>query len=69
MSFGNLLQDHDEDALDCAGCEEHFGGCSCGGVVHCEYQEAPKRDRKSGCTVIEVILVLECDRCDEYEIQ
>jgi len=67
MSLGNVIQNHDDGEIDCPGCEEQWGFCSCGGVVHCEYQETfRKEDDKY---VPSALLVLECDRCDEYEVE
>ena len=77
--LANLTGDHEEGELACYGCDEQFGGCACGGVIHCGYEETfvPKVDvngvpiKKDGKYIPErkVVLTLECDRCDEYEVQ
>lgn len=61
--FGNLLQDHEEGEIDCPSCEEQFGFCSCGGIIHCEYQEAWSIEGPTN------VKILECDRCDDYETE
>ena len=63
----NVVADHEEGEIACPSCEEQFGPCSCGGIVHCEYQ--PTIGRFGGAIITEALLVLECDRCDEYEIE
>ena len=67
--LSNLVHDHEEDELGCHWCEEQWGQCSCGGVIHCEYQAVFRRDRRTGNLIPVAALVLECDRCDEYEVQ
>lgn len=67
MGFGNLVGNHEPGEIDCPGCDEQWGFCSCGGVIHCEYQEVWA---SRGVTAYSKgILVLECDRCDEYEVE
>lgn len=75
--LANLVQNHDEGELDCAGCQEQFGPCSCGGAIHCEYQETFRRaviknivtGKETVSHVVHAIIVLECDRCDSYEVE
>lgn len=65
--LANLLKNHEDGELACPSCEEQFGGCSCGGAIHAEYQEIFKKVQ--GKYTASFILVLECDRCDDYEIE
>jgi len=63
------VKNHEPGDLECPGCEEQFGYCSCGGVIHCEYQETFRRDPLTGEMKPGALLVLECDRCDECEVE
>lgn len=67
MGFGNLVNNHEPGELDCPSCEEQFGPCSCTGIVHAEYQKIFRRE--GGQVVGRALLVLECDRCDDYEVE
>jgi hypothetical protein len=67
--LANLLNNHEDGELDCPKCEEQFGQCSCGGVVHAEYQEIFERVPNSKAMISRAILVLECDRCDDCEVE
>ena len=72
----SVINNHEASDLDCPSCEEQFGSCSCGGVIHCEYQETFRRQavkQEDGKTrwlmVPNALLVLECDNCDNVETQ
>lgn len=67
--LGNLVKNHEDGDIDCPSCEEQFGFCSCGGAVHAEYQEVFRKLKGTKMAVSQAILVLECDRCDSFEIE
>ena len=69
MGFGNLIGNHEVGELDCLACEEQFGLCSCGGVIHAEYQETFRRDPLTRAIMGSSIIILECEQCDDYEVE
>ena len=62
----SLLNGHDIGSDECAACEEDFNYCSCGGIIHTEYQPV---FRTIASPRAKMVLRNECDRCGEdFEI-